>query len=156
MHKLEKIYQKFFNIDSMKIFHTLGRGTIDDILEHNSWGAIELMQKYHYEILSKLDHNITMSIPYWDDLEKSNYDIHHVHYGNIGVAFKDRKIPYIFTLHDTTPYRMGKDSKSYQVNYEAIHGASLNILTAPFLLDYFTKRATFVVGTAKQKKHTKR
>jgi len=100
----------------------------------NGWGAVEKII-WNYKLkFDSMGHNC--DIQYLNDVDV-NSDIVHIHVANLALEAKQRGIPYIFSLHDHHVVRHGKDSKSYQINLDAIKGSIISFTHAEFLVDYF-------------------
>jgi autotransporter strand-loop-strand O-heptosyltransferase len=101
----------------------------------NGWGAVEkIIWEYKQEI-EKAGH--ICDIKYLNEINKGDYDIVHVHMGNLAIELANRDIPYIFSLHDHHVVHFGKESGVYQHNLEAIKKSVISFTHAEYLVDYF-------------------
>lgn len=101
----------------------------------NGWGAIEkLIWFYHLKLLDK---NHLSKIKYTDEINKNEFDIVHVHVGNLANLLYERGIPYFFSMNDHHAYLYGKDSYVFKENYEAAKKSIHTFVSAKFLVDYF-------------------
>lgn len=101
----------------------------------NGWGAVEkIIWEYKQEI-EKSGH--ICDIKYLNEIKKGDYDIVHVHMGNLAIELANRDIPYIFSLHDHHVVHFGKESGVYQHNLEAIKKSVISFTHAEYLVDYF-------------------
>jgi len=101
----------------------------------NGWGAVEkIIWEYKQEI-EKQGH--ICDIKYLNEITLGDYDIVHVHMGNLALELANRNIPYIFSLHDHHVVHFGKESGVYQHNLEAIKKSVISFTHAEYLVDYF-------------------
>jgi len=101
----------------------------------NGWGAVEkIIWEYKQEI-EKQGH--VCDIKYLNEVQKGDYDIVHVHMGNLALELANRGIPYIFSLHDHHVVHFGKDSNVFKHNLEAIKKSVISFTHAEYLVDYF-------------------
>ena len=101
----------------------------------NGWGAVEkIIWEYKQEI-EKAGH--ICDIKYLNEINKGDYDIVHVHMGNLAIELANRDIPYIFSLHDHHVVHFGKESGVYKHNLEAIKKSVISFTHAEYLVDYF-------------------
>ena len=131
--KYTKITQHFkTNEDTMKICQ-VNPGLIS--IPPNGWGAVEKII-WNYKLgLEKLGHTVDIRFP--DEIEPSQYDAVHVHVANQALMLRDKKIPYIFTMHDHHSYVWGIESFCYKQNKEAIEGSRFSLVPAEYLMQYF-------------------
>jgi glycosyltransferase involved in cell wall biosynthesis len=116
----------------MKIVHT-HPGLLP--IPPNGWGAIEkLIWFYHVHSLNK---GHTSEIRYTNDINKNEFDIVHVHVGNLANILHERNIPYFFSMNDHHAYLYGKDSPTFKENYLAAKNSIHTFVSAKFLVDYF-------------------
>jgi autotransporter strand-loop-strand O-heptosyltransferase len=109
----------------------------------NGWGAVEKIIWEYTLVLRKMGH--TVDIKYLNEINSGDYDIVHVHMANLAIELRDRKIPYIFSMHDHHVSWFGQSSECYKKNLEAIKGSDLTFLHAKSLIDYFgSKKAVYL------------
>lgn len=108
----------------------------------NKWGAVEKIIWYYKIELEKLGHLV--EIRYINEINKNDFDIVHVHMWNHALEMHEKGIPYIFTFHDHHAYLHGKESPVYQNNLRAMKYASLAIVPAKYLVDYFENIPTYL------------
>lgn len=99
------------------------------------WGAVEKITREYTSSLSKIGNDV--DIRFIGEIEPGQYDVVHVHMGNLALELKRRGIPYIFSLHDHHTEHYGKDSYCFRHNLEAMKGSVFSITHAEHLLDYF-------------------
>jgi autotransporter strand-loop-strand O-heptosyltransferase len=101
----------------------------------NGWGAVEkIIWDYHLE----LDKNgIKNEIKYLNDVSYDDSVIVHVHVANLANQCAERKIPYIFSIHDHHAFLHGKDSRCFKENLQAIENSVISISPCKFLVNYF-------------------
>jgi glycosyltransferase involved in cell wall biosynthesis len=99
------------------------------------WGAVEKIISEYQTALTSMGH--TVDIKYLNEIKKGDYDIVHLHMGNLALEAQKKGLPYIFSLHDHHVEYYGKDSYSYKHNLEAIKGSIFSITHAEHLLPYF-------------------
>lgn len=98
------------------------------------WGAVEKITREYQASLTKLGNEV--DLVFINDVTQ-NYDVVHVHMGNLALELKRRGIPYIFSLHDHHTEHYGKDSYCFKHNLEAMKGSIFSITHAEYLVDYF-------------------
>jgi glycosyltransferase involved in cell wall biosynthesis len=101
----------------------------------NGWGAIERLIWEYKKQLDLLGHNV--EIKYMNELEKHSNTIIHTHIFNQALHCKELGIPYIFSLHDHHAEYLGKDSRLFKGNLEAIKGSVISFTHAEYLIDFF-------------------
>lgn len=99
------------------------------------WGAVEKITREYHECLSSMGHDV--DIKFINDVAPGEYDVVHVHMGNLALELKRRGIPYVFSLHDHHTEHYGKGSYCFRHNLEAMKGSTFSITHAEHLLDYF-------------------
>ncbi len=99
------------------------------------WGAVEKITREYQASLSKLGNEV--DLVFINDVKTENYDVVHVHMGNLALELKRRGIPYIFSLHDHHTEHYGRDSYCFKHNLEAMKGSIFSITHAEYLVDYF-------------------
>jgi autotransporter strand-loop-strand O-heptosyltransferase len=101
----------------------------------NGWGAVEkIIWEYHNNFIRK---GHISEIKYLNDIKPNEYDIIHIHVGNLANMANERGLPYYFTLHDHHAYLYGKDSNVFKENYKAMKNAIKAFVPAKYLVDYF-------------------
>lgn len=101
------------------------------------WGAVEKIIGEYKEALEVLGHEV--DVKFLNEVSPKQYDIVHVHMGNLALECKNRGIPYVFSLHDHHTEHYGKDSHVFKHNLEAMRGSIFSICHAEHLLDYFNE-----------------
>lgn len=101
----------------------------------NGWGAIEKIIWDYKNNLELQGH--TCDIKFLDDVDPNEYDIIHIHAGNLCNIAHERGIPYYFTCHDHHTYLYGKESPIFQVNHLAMKNSIKSFVPAKYLVDYF-------------------
>lgn len=101
----------------------------------NGWGAIEKIIWEYKQSLERLGH--TCDIKYLDDVRKEDYDVVHIHVANLGILAHDRKIPYVFTMHDHHTEVYGNNSVLYKQNRDAVEKSLVSFVPAKHLVPYF-------------------
>jgi len=99
------------------------------------WGAVEKIIGEYKEALEVLGHQV--DVKFLNEVSPNQYDIVHVHMGNLALECKNRGIPYVFSLHDHHTEHYGKDSHVFKHNLEAMKGSIFSICHAEHLLEYF-------------------
>jgi len=99
------------------------------------WGAVEKIISEYQISLTRMGH--TVDVKYLNEINKGDYDIVHLHMGNLALEAKKKGLPYIFSLHDHHVEYYGKDSYSYKHNLEAIKSSIFSFTHAEHLLQYF-------------------
>lgn len=101
----------------------------------NGWGAIEkIIWDYHQAMLSI---GIRSEIKYLDEIKYDDSVVVHVHVANLANMLHERKIPYIFSIHDHHAYLYGKDSDVFKENLKAIENSVFSLSPCKFLVPYF-------------------
>jgi len=108
----------------------------------NGWGAVEKIIWEYKQNLDKLGY--TTSIEYCDDVNWDEQTIVHVHMANLANILNERRIPYVFSLHDHHTEFFGKDSEVYKENYRAIKNSVLTFVHSPHLIDFFDRLPNIV------------
>lgn len=101
----------------------------------NGWGAVEKIIWEYKQSLERLGH--ICDIKYLNDINPLDYDVVHVHMGNLANECFVRKIPYYFTCHDHHAFLYGKDHYIFKQNYLAARNSIKTFLPAKYLVDYF-------------------
>jgi autotransporter strand-loop-strand O-heptosyltransferase len=101
----------------------------------NGWGAVEKIIWEYKQNLEKLGYQT--DILYCDDVIYDENTIVHVHMANLANILHDRRIPYVFSLHDHHVEFYGKDSEVYKENLRAIQNSKLTFIHSPHLIDFF-------------------
>lgn len=101
----------------------------------NGWGAVEKIIWEYKQSFEKLGH--ICDIKYLNDINPLDYDVVHVHMGNLANECYTRKIPYYFTCHDHHVYLYGKDHYIFKQNYLAAKHSIKTFLPAKYLVEYF-------------------
>jgi len=101
----------------------------------NGWGAVEKIIWEYKLSFEKLGH--TCDIKYLNEIDPIEYDVVHVHMGNLANECYVRKIPYYFTCHDHHVYLYGKDHYIFKQNYLAAKNSIKTFLPAKYLVKYF-------------------
>lgn len=100
-----------------------------------NWGAVE---KVIWEYLKVLDFmGWETELKWTDEVENDDNQIVHVHMANLANYLHNKKIPYVFSLHDHHVEYWGKDSNCYKENYNAIKNSKLTFVHAKHLIKYF-------------------
>ena len=100
------------------------------------WGAVEKIVREYKSALESLGHEV--DILHLNELSDDHgYDFVHCHMGNLALALSERKIPYVFSLHDHHTEHYGKDSYCFRHNLEAMKKSIFSITHAEYLVDYF-------------------
>ena len=101
------------------------------------WGAVEKIIGEYKEALEILGHQV--DVKFLNEVSPNQYDIVHVHMGNLALECKNRGIPYVFSLHDHHTEHYGKDSHVFKHNLEAMKSSIFSICHAEHLLEYFNE-----------------
>lgn len=102
---------------------------------NNRWGATEKVM-WNYKIcLERL--GVECDVKYLNEVDKSQYDIVHIHMANLAIEAKKRGIPYVFSIHDHHVEYYGEGSYIYNQNLEAIKGSMFSITHAEHYLELF-------------------
>ena len=101
------------------------------------WGAVEKITREYQHSLEKLNNYV--EIRFINDIQVGEFDLVHVHMGNLALELKRKGIPYIFSLHDHHTEHYGKDSYCFKHNLEAMKGSVFSITHAEHLIDYFSE-----------------
>lgn len=101
----------------------------------NGWGAVERLIWAYKQGLEQLGE--TVDIQYINQVENKPDQIVHTHLANLALDCRDRKIPYVYSLHDHHTEWYGKDSWVYKQNVEAMKGSIISFTHAEYLIDYF-------------------
>lgn len=101
----------------------------------NGWGAVEKIIWEYKQNLEKLGYKT--DILYCDDVHYDENTIVHVHMANLANILNDRKVPYVFSLHDHHVEFYGKESNVYKENLKAIQNSKLTFVHSPHLIDFF-------------------
>ena len=104
----------------------------------NGWGAIEKIIWEYKLSLERAGH--TCDILYLDQVKPDDYDVVHVHVGNLALLAHQRGIPYVFTMHDHHTEVYGSDSTLYKQNREAIEKSLVSFVPANHLVSYFNSK----------------
>ena len=99
------------------------------------WGAVEKIIGEYKEAFESLGHEV--DVKFLNEVSPNQYDIVHVHMGNLALECKNRGIPYVFSLHDHHTEHYGKDSHVFKHNLEAMKASIFSITHAQHLLNYF-------------------
>lgn len=99
------------------------------------WGAVEKIIGEYKDAFELLGHEV--DVKFLNEVRPNQYDIVHVHMGNLALECKNRGIAYIFSLHDHHTEYYGKDSHVFKHNIEAMRGSIFSITHAQHLLNYF-------------------
>ena len=102
----------------------------------NGWGAVERVIWEYKQKLELLGHNV--DIQFINQLKKTPNTIVHTHIQNLAIECRDKRIPYVYSLHDHHAEWYGKDSWVYKMNLEAIKGSIVSFTHAEYLVDYFS------------------
>jgi autotransporter strand-loop-strand O-heptosyltransferase len=128
----------------------------------NGWGAIEKIIWEYKQSLERMGH--VCDIKYLDDVKVENYDVVHIHVANLALLAHERKIPYVFTMHDHHTEVYGDQSALYNQNREAMEKSIISFVPATHLVSYFNSRRVkylrhgantsfFTPGDPNNKKH---
>jgi len=101
----------------------------------NGWGAVEKIIWEYKLCLDRL--GWPTEISYTDEVTNSSDQIVHVHVANLANLLYERRIPYVFSLHDHHVEYFGKNSPVYLENFRAIKNSVLTFVHAPHLKPYF-------------------
>lgn len=104
-------------------------------IPNNRWGAVEKIIWNYKTCIEKNGH--TCDVKYLNDIQPNEYDIVHIHMGNLCLEAKSRGIDYVFSLHDHHVEYYGKGSWNYNMNLEAMKGSVFSITHAPHYLQLF-------------------
>jgi glycosyltransferase involved in cell wall biosynthesis len=104
-------------------------------IPNNRWGATEKVM-WNYKIYLE-KRGLLCDVLYLNDVDKSKYDIVHIHMANLAIEAKKRGIPYVFSIHDHHAEYHGEGSYVYNQNLEAIKGSIFSITHAEHYIDLF-------------------
>jgi len=109
----------------------------------NGWGAIEKIIWEYKQSFERAGH--TCDIKYLDEVNKSDYDVVHIHVANLALIAHERGIPYVFTMHDHHTEVYGVHSPLYKQNREAIEKSIVSLVPAKHLVSFFdSKRVQYL------------
>ncbi len=109
----------------------------------NGWGAIEKIIWEYKQAFERAGH--TCDIKYLDEVNKSDYDVVHIHVANLALIAHERGIPYVFTMHDHHTEVYGVHSPLYKQNREAIEKSIVSLVPAKHLVSFFdSKRVQYL------------
>jgi autotransporter strand-loop-strand O-heptosyltransferase len=109
----------------------------------NGWGAIEKIIWEYKQAFERAGH--TCDIKYLDEVNKSDYDVVHIHVANLALIAHERGIPYVFTMHDHHTEVYGVHSLLYKQNREAIEKSIVSLVPAKHLVSFFeSKRVQYL------------
>lgn len=101
----------------------------------NGWGAVEkIIWDYHQQLLNL---GIRSEIKYANEVRYDESCVVHVHVANLANQLHERKIPYIFSIHDHHAYLYGKDSDVFKENLQAIENSVFSLSPCKYLIPYF-------------------
>lgn len=101
----------------------------------NGWGAVEKIIWEYKLAFEKMGH--VCDIKYLNDIIASEYDVIHVHMGNLAIECFQRNMQYYFTCHDHHAYIYGKDHYIFKQNFEAAKHSIKTFLPSKYLVKYF-------------------
>jgi autotransporter strand-loop-strand O-heptosyltransferase len=104
----------------------------------NGWGAVEKIIWEYKQSFERAGH--TCDVKYLDDINKSDYDVIHIHVANLALVAHERGIPYVFTMHDHHSEVYGVNSALYKQNREAIEKSIVSFVPSQHLVSFFNSR----------------
>jgi autotransporter strand-loop-strand O-heptosyltransferase len=109
-----------------------------------NWGAVEKVI-YMYSIgLRRLGHDVDILKLDEVDLDKSKYDIVHVHMWNHALTLHEKGIPFVYSMHDHHAHEFGQKSSVFSHNMKAIQNASVAFVHSAELVEEFNSIPVFL------------
>ena len=104
----------------------------------NGWGAVEKIIWEYKQSFERAGH--ICDVKYLGDVNKSDYDVIHIHVANLALVAHERDIPYVFTMHDHHSEVYGVNSDLYKQNREAIEKSIVSFVPSQHLVPFFNSR----------------
>lgn len=103
----------------------------------DGWGAVERLTWEYKKSLEKIGNNV--EIKSINEIQKLPNTIVHAHLANHAIECMNKKIPYVFSLHDHHAEWLGKDSFVFKQNLDAIKNSIISFTHAEYLIDFFNE-----------------